>query len=101
MNWVITDAQGKVQRYVARVDNSALTHSSGRQDNAADATITLERSTWDAITLRQLAMVDAFQNGRVKIEGNGSKLQELFGMLDEFSPNFEVVGPRAAAAIKP
>ena len=101
LNWVITDAQGKVQRYVTRVDNSALTHSSGRQDNAADATITLARSTWDAITLRQLAMADAFQSGRVKIDGNGAKLQELFSMLDEFSPMFEVIEPRAAAVVKP
>ena len=101
LNWLITDAQGKVQRYVTRVENSALTHSSGRQDSAADATITLARSTWDAITLRQLAMADAFQSGRVKIDGNGAKLQELFGILDEFSPMFEVIEPRAAAAVKP
>jgi alkyl sulfatase BDS1-like metallo-beta-lactamase superfamily hydrolase len=101
LNWVITDAQGKVQRYATRVENSALTHSSGQQDRAADATITLARSTWDAVTLKELAMGEALKTGRVKIEGNGSKLQELFGMLDEFSPAFEVIEPRASIAVKP
>ena len=99
LNWVISDAQGKAQRYVTRVDNSALTHSSGMQDKAANASLTLARSTWDAITLREMSMVDAFQNGLVKIDGDGSQLQELFGMLDEFNPAFEVVEPRAA--VKP
>ena len=99
LNWVISDAQGKPQRYVTRLDNSALTHSSGMQDKAANASLTLARSTWDAITLREMSMVDAFQNGLVKIDGDGSQLQELFGMLDEFNPAFEVVEPRAA--VKP
>lgn len=100
INWLITDAQGTAQRYITRLNNTALTHSSGRQDSAADASVALARSTWDAISLKELTMLDAFQGGKVQIQGDGSKLQELFEMLDDFNPNFEVIEPRAAA-VKP
>jgi alkyl sulfatase BDS1-like metallo-beta-lactamase superfamily hydrolase len=94
INWVLSDTG---QRYITRLENSALTHSSGRQDPTADATVTLDRATWDAITLKQIGMARAVLGGRVKIEGSTGKLQELFGLLDDFTPQFEVVEPRPAA----
>ena len=36
-------------------------------------------------------------SGDVSISGNPLKLGELFGLLDEFSPGFEIVEPRKAA----
>jgi alkyl sulfatase BDS1-like metallo-beta-lactamase superfamily hydrolase len=75
------------------LDNSVLTHAMGKQAPDADATITLNRSTLDAITLRQKTFAQAAGDGSVKITGNGTKLSELLGMLDEFNPLFDVVTP--------
>ena len=91
INWVLTDTN---ERHVTRVENSALTHSSGRQDGAADATVTLTRAAWDAVSLRQTTMGAAVSGGLVRIDGNAARLQQLFGMLDEFAPQFEIVEPR-------
>ena len=36
----------------------------------------------------------AVSGGLVRIDGNAARLQQLFGMLDEFAPQFEIVEPR-------
>ena len=76
------------------LENSTLTHTMGKQAANADATVTLNRSTLDAITLRQKTFPEAVKAGEVKIQGTGAKLQELLGMLDEFDPMFDIVTPR-------
>ncbi len=39
--------------------------------------------------------------GLVKIAGNGAKVAELFGLLDDFSMGFEVVEPLKASLSPP
>jgi alkyl sulfatase BDS1-like metallo-beta-lactamase superfamily hydrolase len=64
-----------------------------KQAADADATVTLDRSTLDAITLRQKTFAQAAADGSLKIAGNGAKLPELLAMLDEFNPLFDIVTP--------
>jgi alkyl sulfatase BDS1-like metallo-beta-lactamase superfamily hydrolase len=91
INWTFTDTN---ETYVMNLENSALTHRSGKLADDADAGVKLTRAALDAITLKQRMFVGSILTGDVSISGNPLKLNELFGLLDEFSPNFEVVEPR-------
>jgi alkyl sulfatase BDS1-like metallo-beta-lactamase superfamily hydrolase len=94
VNWNFTEPR---QQFVLNLENSALTHVAGKQSDRADATLTLARSTLDAVTLRKTTFPEAVQAGLIKIEGDPTKLVELLGMLDTFNPMFEVVEPKRAA----
>ena len=93
INWHFTDTN---ERIVLNLENSALTHTAGAPDPAADAGLTLTRATLDQVTQRKTTFPEAIQAGHVKIAGNGQKLIELFGLLDEFQRMFELVEPRRA-----
>jgi len=94
INWTFSDLK---QTYVMNLENSALTHTAGKLSDNADASVTLTRATWDAITLKQRTFLGSVLTGDVSLGGNPLKLRELFGMLDDFSPDFEVIEPKKAA----
>jgi alkyl sulfatase BDS1-like metallo-beta-lactamase superfamily hydrolase len=48
-------------------------------------------------TLKQRTFIGSVATGDVSISGNPLKLVELFGLLEEFSPGFEIVEPRKAS----
>jgi len=91
INWNFTDSN---QQFVLTLENSALTHIAGRQPDA-DATVTLNRATLDAITLKETSFPAAVLAGKVKIDGDRAKLAELMSMLDTFEPMFPIVEPKA------
>jgi alkyl sulfatase BDS1-like metallo-beta-lactamase superfamily hydrolase len=91
INWTFTDRN---ETYVMNLENSALTHRAGTLDDNADAGVKLTRAALDAITLKQRTFVGSIVTGDVSISGNPLKLRELFGLLDDFSPDFEIVEPR-------
>ena len=90
-NWSFTDRN---ETYVMNLENSALTHRAGPLDDHADAGIKLTRAALDAITLKQRSFLGSIVSGDVAISGNPLKLRELFGLLDDFTPDFEIVEPR-------
>lgn len=94
INWTFTDLN---ETYVMNLENSALTHTSGKLSDKADASVTLTRAALDAITLKQRTFLGSVLTGDVSVGGNPLKLRELFGMLDEFSTGFEIVEPKKAA----
>ncbi|MEA2897151.1 MAG: linear primary-alkylsulfatase, partial [Bradyrhizobium sp.] len=63
----------------------------------ADVSVALTRAALDAITLKQRTFLGSVATGDVSIRGNPLKLAELFGLLDEFAPGFEVVEPKKAS----
>ncbi len=91
INWNFTDSN---EQFVLTLENSALTHIAGRQPDA-DATVTLNRATLDAITLKETSFPAAVLAGKVKIDGDRAKLAELMSMLDTFEPMFPIVEPKA------
>jgi alkyl sulfatase BDS1-like metallo-beta-lactamase superfamily hydrolase len=91
INWTFTDRN---QTYVMNLENSALTHRAGKLDDNADAGVKLTRAALDAITLKQRTFLGSIDTGDVSISGNPLKLRELFGLLDDFTPDFEIVEPR-------
>jgi alkyl sulfatase BDS1-like metallo-beta-lactamase superfamily hydrolase len=94
INWTFTDLN---QSYVMNLENSALTHTAGKRSDNADVSVALTRATLDAITLKQRSFLGSIATGDVAISGNPLKLRELFGLLDEFSPGFEIVEPKKVA----
>jgi alkyl sulfatase BDS1-like metallo-beta-lactamase superfamily hydrolase len=90
VNWAFPDTG---QRYALTLQNCALTYLADRHAEAADATVTLDRTTLNRIILRELALPEAMASGAVRIEGNAMQVAELFGLLDDFSMAFEVIEP--------
>jgi alkyl sulfatase BDS1-like metallo-beta-lactamase superfamily hydrolase len=90
INWVLPDTGQKARM---NLENSVLMHTMDKQAPDADATVTLDRATLDAITLRQKTFAQAAGDGSVRIAGNGAKLSELLAMFEEVNPLFDVVTP--------
>src|SRR5882757_6149573 len=95
INWTFSDLN---QSYVMNLENSALTHVSSQPADNADLSLTLTRATFDALTLKQRSFPDAVASGDISFRGNPLKLQELTDMLDQFTPDFEIVEPKQARA---
>jgi alkyl sulfatase BDS1-like metallo-beta-lactamase superfamily hydrolase len=90
VNWTFTDLK---ETYTMNLENSALTHVSGKLSDNADVSVTLNRATFDAISLKQRGFLGAVLSGDLWVTGNPLKLRELFGLFEDFSPNFEVIEP--------
>jgi len=90
VNWTFTEPK---QTFVMNLENSALTHLAGKLSDNADVSVTLNRATFDAISLKQRTFLGAVATGDLWISGNPLKLRELFALFDDFSPDFEVVEP--------
>ena len=91
VNWTFTDLN---ENHVMNLENSALTHTSGKLSDKPDVSLTLTRAALDAITLKQRTFADSIQSGDIKLGGDQTKLRELFALFDEFSTGFEIVEPR-------
>lgn len=94
INWTFTDSN---ETYVMNLENSALTHRSGKLSDDADAGVKLTRATFDAISLKQKTFLGGVATGDVGLSGNPLKLRELFGLFDDFTPDFEIVEPKKAS----
>jgi alkyl sulfatase BDS1-like metallo-beta-lactamase superfamily hydrolase len=91
VNWTFSDLK---QNYTMNLENSALTHVSGKLAADADVSVTLSRATFDAVSLKQRTFVGAVATGDLWVTGNPLRLRELFAMFDEFAPDFEVIEPK-------
>ena len=94
INWTFTDSN---ETFVMNLENSALTHRAGPLADNADAGVKLTRAALDAITLKQRTFLGSLVTGDVSISGNPLKLRELFGLLDDFTPDFDIIEPKKAS----
>ncbi len=90
LNWNFTDVR---EKYVLNLENSALTYVPNRQAAHVDATLTLTRTTLDAINLGKTTFDKEIAAGGIKIQGDGEKLAELLSLLDTFDGKFNIVTP--------
>ena len=70
-----------------------LNHTPNKQDEKADATITLTRKVLNQIVLQETKLDAAIKSGDVKIAGDRAKLDELLSYLDGFEFWFNIVTP--------
>ncbi len=90
LNWVFTDLD---QPFALTLRNGVLTYRAGTRYPDAEVTVSMDKSTLDRISQRALDFPTAIKQGDVKLSGNGKKLSELLGLMDSFSPAFNVVTP--------
>jgi alkyl sulfatase BDS1-like metallo-beta-lactamase superfamily hydrolase len=94
INWTFSDLN---QSYVMTLENSALTHISGKLADNAGLSLTLTRATFDALILKQRSFRDSVASGDISFRGDPLKLAELMGMLDNFTPDFAIIEPNKAS----
>jgi alkyl sulfatase BDS1-like metallo-beta-lactamase superfamily hydrolase len=94
LNWHFMDNS---EIYVLNLENCALTYVADAHTTTADASLTLARSTLDAVIAKQTTFPEALADGKLQIVGNSTKLGELMALLDEFPRIFEIVEPKRGA----
>jgi len=90
INWRFSDTK---KDYILNLENSALTYLANKVSDHADATITLDRPTLNAINLQQTTFREEVMAGKISIQGDVQKLIEFNSLFDSFVPDFPVVTP--------
>src|SRR5260221_14590725 len=75
------------------VRNGVLRHRSGRHEPSADASLQVDRKALDQLLLKTADIAELAESGRLRVEGDGEKIGELLGLLDEPDPGFAIVTP--------
>jgi alkyl sulfatase BDS1-like metallo-beta-lactamase superfamily hydrolase len=90
INWVVTDPD---ERHLLVLENGVLNHRAGRHDPDADATLVIERRALNEMLAKTADLVGLAESGRLRVEGDGMKVAELLGLLEEPDPGFPIVTP--------
>ena len=88
--WEVTDPD---ERHLIEVENSVLNHRADRRDPEAHATLIVERQALNELLGKTADLAELAESGRLRIEGDGMKLAELLGLLEDPDPNFAIVTP--------
>jgi alkyl sulfatase BDS1-like metallo-beta-lactamase superfamily hydrolase len=90
IDWIVTDPD---EEHRITVRHGVLRHRDGRHSPAANACLTIERKALNQLLLGTADVGELAQDGRLRVEGDGAKLGELLGLLDEPDPGFAIVTP--------
>ncbi len=91
IDWLITEPD---EEHAITIRNGVMRHRSGRHGPDADATLIVARDALNRLVLKSADLADLAQSGRLRVEGDGAKIGELLGLLDEPDPAFPIVTPR-------
>jgi len=92
IGWQVTDPD---ERHLLTVENGVLQHRSWKPEVEAEATLAIERQALNEMLSGSADLAELAGNGRLRVEGDGEKLGELLGLLEEPDPNFAIVTPEA------
>ncbi len=81
------------ETYLLSLENSVLHHHAGERPEKPDAVISISRSALEGILLGQSTFVDKAASGELKIDGDVTKIGELFSLMDTFPFWFNIVTP--------
>ena len=73
--------------------NGVLHHRPGRHEPSADAALLVDREALDQLLLKTADIAELAESGHLRVEGDGAKLGELLGLLDEPDSGFAIVTP--------
>jgi alkyl sulfatase BDS1-like metallo-beta-lactamase superfamily hydrolase len=90
IDWNVT---GPDEQHRIEVRNGVMRHKPGSHGPAADATLVVDRKALDQLLLKTADIAELAESGRLRVEGDGAKLGELLGLLDEPNPGFAIVTP--------
>jgi len=89
IDWVVTDPD---ETHAITVRNGVLRHRPGRHERA-DAALVVQRAALNELLLKTAEIAELLEGGRLRVEGDGARLGELLGLLDEPDPGFAIVTP--------
>lgn len=92
LRWSFADS-GELHEMV--LERGVLMHRPRPREAQADATLTLDRPTLDALLTGRLEPGEALADGRLRVDGDGAQLGVLLGLLDAPDPAFPIVTPPA------
>jgi alkyl sulfatase BDS1-like metallo-beta-lactamase superfamily hydrolase len=81
------------EEHLLTVRNGVLNHAGGKRKRTPDAALTLTRTALNDIILQKSTMQEKLSSGEIGIKGDPGKLTELFGLMDDFDPLFNIVTP--------
>ena len=81
------------EKYVITLENSALVYRKVNNFGTADLNMTISKETLLGISGNATTLDKEVQAGRAKTSGDTSKLSELMGLFDSFTPDFNIVTP--------
>jgi alkyl sulfatase BDS1-like metallo-beta-lactamase superfamily hydrolase len=90
IDWIVTDPG---EQHAITVRNGVLRHHPGSHKPAADASLAVDREALDQLLLKTADIGELAESGCLRVEGDGAKLGELLGLLDEPDPGFAIVTP--------
>jgi len=91
IDWIVTEPD---EERAITVRNGVLRHRPGQHGTDADATLIVARGALDQLVLKTADLAELAQTGQLRVEGDGAKIGELLGLLDEPDPSFPIVTPR-------
>lgn len=90
IGWQVTDPD---EHHLLTVENGVLTHRPWPQDANPEATLVIERQALNEMLSGTADLPSLAETGRLKVEGDGTKLGDLLGLLEDPDPNFPIVTP--------
>jgi alkyl sulfatase BDS1-like metallo-beta-lactamase superfamily hydrolase len=90
IDWRVSDPD---EQHAITVRNGVLRHRPGSHADATDATLIVEREALNQLLLKAAEIGELAESGRLRVEGDGVRLGELLGLLDEPDPGFAIVTP--------
>jgi alkyl sulfatase BDS1-like metallo-beta-lactamase superfamily hydrolase len=92
IGWQVTDPD---EAHLLAVENGVLHHRPLPPEAEPEATLVIERRALNEMLSQTADLAELAGSGRLRVEGNGEKLGELLGLLDEPDPGFAIVTPEA------
>jgi alkyl sulfatase BDS1-like metallo-beta-lactamase superfamily hydrolase len=90
IDWQVTDPD---ERHLLTLENGVLNHRPWPADAEAEATLVIERQALNEMLAGSADLAALAEGARLRVDGDGVKLGELLGLLDEPDPNFAIVTP--------
>jgi alkyl sulfatase BDS1-like metallo-beta-lactamase superfamily hydrolase len=90
VGWQVTDPD---ERRLLTLENGVLHHRPWKEGDEAEATLVVERRALDELLAGTAELAELAESGRLRVEGDGTKLGELLGLLEEPNPGFGIVTP--------
>ena len=92
IEWRVTDPD---ERHLLRVENGVLNHRPWKDGAEAEAALVVERRALNELLTGTADLAALAGSGRLAVEGDGERIGELLGLLDEPDPGFAIVTPEA------
>jgi linear primary-alkylsulfatase len=88
--WQVTDPD---ERHLLQLENGVLHHRPADDQVEAEATLVIDRTALNELLSGTADLAELAGSGRLRVEGDGEKLGDLLGLLEDPDPGFPIVTP--------